>query len=233
MKDSKIALAFDGMNFERVNALLERVGRWAQSTKIHDLLDRTGPLVLRLLRKRGVNMPWVDYKLHDTGDTVGLRAAALMENGAKIITVHASGGVEMMRSAVQAVEGKAEIWAITLLTSLNEATIARVYGKERTREEIVHELAIMAQEAGVHGIVCSALEVGMLSKCPELAGMKLVVPGTRSKGQALGQQARSGTPANAVRAGAHIIVAGSQVTKAEDPEAAFRALAEEIGMKLE
>ncbi len=68
----------------------------------------------------------------------------------------------------------------------------------------------------------------MLSKEPRLAGMKLVVPGTRSVGVALGQQTRSDTPANAIANGATYLVAGTQVTKVEDPLAAFKAMTDEI-----
>lgn len=123
----------------------------------------------------------------------------------------------------------AAIYAITVLTSLDDAEIARIYGKDRTREEIVHELALMAKEAGVRTVVCSAQEVKMLKESVDLGGMRFTVPGTRSAGVALGQQKRSGTPAQAVADGADELVAGSQVTKAEDPVKAFEAMTAEIG----
>jgi orotidine-5'-phosphate decarboxylase len=186
------------------------------------------------LRKREQWCLWVDYKIHDTKDTVALRVKALVRNGAKIITVHASGGVPMMKAAVEATLSEcgdvmADIYAITVLTSLDDAEIARVYGGDRTREQIVHELALMAHEAGVRTVVCSAQEVRMLSTSPDLAGMKFTVPGTRSVGVALGQQKRSATPAQAVEDGANELVAGSQVTKSEDPVVALQKMADEIG----
>lgn len=143
----------------------------------------------------------------------------------------------MMRAAVAAAEDDleqtlAEIWAITVLTSLDDAEIARIYGKDRTRFDIVHEFALMAKEAGVWTVVCSAQEVGMLRQSPDLVGMKFVVPGTRSAGVALGQQKRSGTPAQAIADGATYLVAGSQVTKADDPVAAFNTMAAEIGFDI-
>jgi orotidine-5'-phosphate decarboxylase len=154
-------------------------------------------------------------------------------NGAKIITVHASGGVPMMQAAVNATfsgcdDPLAEIWAITVLTSLDKGEVARIYGKERTVAQIVREFALMAKEAGVETVVCSAEEVGVLSKDPELKGMKFTVPGTRSPGKALGQQKRSGTPSQAIADGATYLVAGSQVTKAEDPVMALEAMVTEI-----
>ncbi|MHB8913485.1 MAG: orotidine-5'-phosphate decarboxylase [Minisyncoccota bacterium] len=230
----KISLALDGMTFVRALELAKQLGRRLRAMKLHDLLDGYGPQALAGLQKAGATRLWVDYKLHDTKDTVALRVRALVRNGAKIITVHASGGVPMMKAAVDATisecEGSlAEIYAITILTSLDDFEIGRIYGRDRTREEIVHELALMAKEAGVRTVVCSAQEVGRLKRSPYLAGMRFVVPGTRSAGVALGQQKRSGTPAQAIADGADELVAGSQVTKADDVETAFRAFAEEVG----
>jgi len=233
-----ISLALDGLSAERAIELVKKLGRWLHAVKLHDLLDAYGPIIIQNLRQVGGKTPWVDYKIHDTKDTVALRVRALVRNGAKIITVHASGGVPMMKAAVNATFSEcgdrlAEIYAITVLTSLDDKEIERIYGKDRTREQIVHELALMAKEAEVRVVVCSAKEVGMLSRSEDLAGMRFTVPGTRSVGVALGQQKRSATPAQAVADGADELVAGSQVTKAEDPVVAFKAMAEEIGMSLD
>jgi len=230
----RICLALDNLSRKRAIELCTKLGPKLYAVKLHDLLDAHGPKIIRDLKKVGARYPWVDYKLHDTKDTVSLRVKALAQNGAEIITVHASGGVPMMKAAVEAAlnengEQVTIIYAITVLTSLDDTEIARIYGKDRTREQIVHELALMAKEAGVGTVVCSAKEVGMLKQSHDLAGMKFTVPGTRSTGVALGQQKRSGTPAQAVADGADELVAGSQVTKAEDPIKAFEAMAAEIG----
>lgn len=234
----RMCLALDGVTLERALYLTETLGRQLHALKLHDLLDEQGPDILGKLERIGARRLWVDYKLHDTKDTVALRVRALIGNGADIITVHASGGVPMMKAAVEATvddcgEPLAEIYAITVLTSLDDVEIARIYGKDRTREQIVHEFALMAKEAGVGTVVCSAQEVGMLKRSPDLVGMRFVVPGTRSAGVALGQQKRSGTPTQAIADGADKLVAGSQVTKADNPEAALRAMAKEIGEEFE
>lgn len=234
---NKISLALDGLSAGVALELTKKLRQWVKAVKLHDLLDTWGPAIIRQLEEAGAKLPWVDYKLHDTKDTVGLRVRALVKNGAKIITVHASGGVPMMKAAVEATlcesggllgERLAEIYAITVLTSLDDKEIGRIYGKDRTREEIVHELALMAHEAGVRTVVCSAQEVKMLSQSADLPGMKFTVPGTRSVGVELGQQKRSGTPAQAIADGADELVAGSQVTKAIDPVAAFESMVAEI-----
>ncbi len=230
-----ISLALDGVPVEKAFNLVRGLRDRVKSFKLHDLLDAYGPEFLHQLGILGVQR-WVDYKLHDTKDTVALRVRALIGNGASIITVHASGGVEMMKAAVEATiiagEPAAEIYAITVLTSLDDKETARSYGADRTREQIVHEFALMAYEAGVRTVVCSALEVAMLKQSAKLPDMKFTVPGTRSAGVALGQQKRSGTPAQAIIDGASELVAGSQVTKAQDPIAAFDAMAAEIGETL-
>lgn len=228
MTNSIICLALDRQTLEGAGALTTAVGDMCRAAKAHDLLDRHGPSALQHLLEQGANEVWVDFKFHDTKDTVFDRVSAWVENGAKIITVHASGGIEMMQSAMQAAAGKCEIFAVTLLTSLSDEEIARIYGKERSRLEIAHELALMAKEAGVDGIVCSAQEVRELSQSPNLQGLAFAVPGTRSVGVALGQQKRSGTPRQAVDDGATLLVVGSQVTKAEDPKSAFAAFAAEV-----
>ncbi len=230
-------MALDGLSIKRALSLARKLGSRCFAVKIHDLLDDQGPSIIGRLKGDGVERPWIDYKLHDIKDTVALRVKALVGNGAKIITVHASGGVPMMKAAVKAAlseggESLAEIYAVTILTSLDDEEIGRIYGKDRTRKQIVHELALMAKEAGVRTVVCSAQEVGMLKKSPDLAGMRFAVPGTRSVGVALGQQKRSGTPTQAMADGADELVAGSQVTKAEDPVIAFNAMATEIGMEI-
>ncbi len=241
----KISLALDGLSPERALELTRKLGRLLRAVKLHDLIDRWGSVVIQRLKATGVKRVWVDYKLHDTKDTVVLRVKALIENGADIITVHASGGVPMMKAAVDAtfseprediaeigastVTQMAEIYAITVLTSLDDEEIKRIYGKDRTRAQIVHELALMAHEAGVRTVVCSAQEVKMLKESVDLPGMRFTVPGTRSEGVALGQQKRSGTPGQATEDGADELVAGSQITKAEDPVAAFKSMASEIG----
>ena len=238
METSRICLALDGLSLEDAVSITSRVGNRCYAAKIHDLYDAEGPNVISILKNAGMKRVWVDYKTHDTKDTVGLRVKALVRNGADIITVHASGGVSMMRAAVEAAFSKVEfsrnedvpmeIWAVTVLTSLDDGEIHRTYGKDRTRNQIVLDFALMAREAGIKGLICSAQEVGMLSAHRDLRDMVFTVPGTRSAGVALGQQKRSGTPKQALTAGATYLVAGSQVTKSVDPVAAFDTFAAEI-----
>lgn len=235
---TKLSLAADGMTLQTAYKLATTL-HGITVVKIHDLLDVLGPMVLTFFKLVGVNC-WVDYKLHDTKDTVALRVKALVGNGAQIITVHASGGVPMMRAAVEATmnthgDALAEIYAVTVLTSLSddEASedgdeIGRIYGRDRTRLQIVVDFVRMAQEAGVRNIVCSASELGYLKSLPEFAEMKFTIPGTRSVGAKLGQQKRTGTPEKTAENGADGLVVGSQVSKAATPETAMMSFVEEV-----
>ena len=223
-----ISLALDRGPLERAFGLACQLCKLLRSVKIHSLLDRFGPKFLEALRRYDCPV-WVDYKLHDTPETVAERVRALVDNGAKIITVHASSGVAAMRAAVETAGTKAEIYAVTLLTSLGDEEIGRIYDTRRTRKEIAHELALMAQEAGVKTVTCSALEVAHLKHSRMLTDMRFVVPGTRSAGVSTGHHKRTGTPAQAVADGADELVIGRQATEAADPLLAFSSFAAEAG----
>lgn len=224
-----IILSPDGLDLDEVVELVRAVGHRLYGVKVHDLYDAHGPEVVLRLRQAGAARVWYDGKFHDISNTVGLRARAVGKGGeigkdVDILTVHASGEIDMMMEAVK--NGPPEIYAITVLTSLDPEQTHLTYGQPP--KAAVLYLARLAKLAGVHGIVCSAEEVGMLAKRPELQGLKFVVPGTRSAGKDKGDQKRSGTPGAAIQDGAHHLVVGRQVVKAPDPLAALDELEEEI-----
>lgn len=233
---SRICLALDGPLVGNAYRLARAIGKHCYAVKIHDLFDAEGGRrIVGVLSNAGAKRVWVDAKLHDSPKAATRRAVAIVSYGVHIITVHASGGVPMMKAVVDRLNkdfgpASVSVWAITLLTSLDSAQIARSHGKERTPRQIVLEFALMAKEAGVHGVICSPHEVRMLSKHPGLKGLKLITPGVRSLGASIGDQKRTGTPKQAIKDGADFIVVGSQVTEAEEPVAAFNAVAAEIGM---
>lgn len=163
---------------------------------------------------------WVDFKLYDIPNTVKLRTENI---SADIISVHASGGVKMMREAVAS--GK-EIYAITILTSFSEAEEKQIYNQEVSGA--VLNLARLAREAGVAGVVCSPKEVKFLRSYPEFANLKIVVPGVRSFGIDSKDQIRVGTPREAILDGADYLVIGRQITEANDPILALSDLQKEL-----
>jgi orotidine-5'-phosphate decarboxylase len=218
-----IILAYDGMPLKKAIELTAALSKRMYAVKIHSLYDEVGKDAIDELKKAGAAKVWDDAKLHDIPDTVGYRAKAIFGNGADMLTVHASGDIQMMRAACM--PGK-EVYGISVLTSLDAAQSEAIYNKLPAGEVLT--LARFAKLAGLSGLVCSAQELEILSKMPELTGLKLVVPGTRSIGADLGNQKRVLTPGEAILAGATHLVIGTQVTKAEDPIAAFNAVATEI-----
>lgn len=216
-----VVIALDGMGNGPACDLIEVIGPHVYAAKIHDLIDDQGPEVIDRLKAYGARRVWADMKLHDIPATVEKRAKMLAKRGAGIITVHASGGVEMMSAALQS---GVQIYAVTVLTSLDESEVKRSYGCSPI--EAVIRLADMAREAGVHGIVCSPQDIIPLRRAGITAD--LITPGVRSPSEKTHDQARVGTPRGALASSAKRIVVGRPITEASDPVAALAALEAEI-----
>src|SRR3990167_11446002 len=207
----KIILALDEIqNLDEAVKLVKKVGHLVYAVKIHNLYDKFGPDVVRILKEAGAEKVWVDFKLHDIPNTVRLRALNL---SADIISVHASGGVKMMQEAVAS--GK-EIFAITMLTSFSASEVEQIYNREV--DDAVLTLAKLAKEAGVSGIVCSSKEAKMIRSHSEFKDLKVIVPGIRSAGVDLNDQRRISTPTEALQNGADYLVIVRQITQAADPQ---------------
>ena len=187
-----------------------------------------GPQIVEIFKLLGFKV-FLDLKFHDIPHQVQGAAASAVEAGADMITMHAVGGVPMMQAAQAAVDEsgtEADTLAITVLTSMNEETLAQT-GVSRGVGEQVRALAACAQEAGLSGVVASPQEAAMLR---ELLGPDalIVTPGVRPVGAALGDQSRVATPAAAISAGASHLVIGRPITRAADPVAAFEEIAAEL-----
>ena len=165
---------------------------------------------------------FLDLKLHDIPQTVEGAARGAASLSVDYVTVHASGGAEMIRAARRALP-RTKLLAVTALTSLGPDDLDAV-GLSR---DAVPRLAKLAMGAGADGIVCSPQEVAAL-RAALGPGPLLVVPGIRPAGTGSGDQRRTGTPAEAVRAGANILVIGRALRDAPDPAAAADAIAREI-----
>lgn len=220
---SRIVVALDGLLFAKCVELICEIGSRAVMWKIHDLWDREGPQVVEKLLKAGAGRVWVDLKLHDIPETVRLRAKAVAEAGATAVTVHASGGIEMMRAAVDNVPF---VFAVTVLTSLSEENAHLVFGQPS--KAAVINMARSAKLAGAYGIVCSPKEISIIRSQQELADLKLVTPGIRPQDSQTQDQKRFDTPAAAIQAGGDFQVIGQPITQAADPVAAFTKIEQEI-----
>ena len=194
-----------------------------------------GPQVLREVV--GDEPLFLDLKFHDIPNTVAGAVRASVSLKPLIVNIHASGGRAMMTAAAGAARNQAEalgvpkplVIAVTVLTSLDDADLESV-GQQGPAAVQVERLALLAQDCGLDGVVCSPKEITALRA---LCGpnFKLVVPGIRPSWAAVGDQKRIMTPAEAVSAGADYIVIGRPITAAPDPaEAADKIAAELAGL---
>ena len=186
-----------------------------------ELFVAHGRAAVEAVRKSGLPI-FLDLKLHDIPQTVESAARGVAALGVDYLTVHASGGAEMIRAARKALP-RTKLLAVTALTSLGPEDLDAI-GLAR---DAVLRLARLAMGAGADGVVCSPQEVAILRATLGDRPL-LVVPGIRPAGAAAGDQRRTGTPAEAVRAGASILVIGRPLRDAPDPAAAADAIAREI-----
>jgi orotidine-5'-phosphate decarboxylase len=230
---SSLALAAD-LPLPDALALYQQVEPWMGWAKVGlSLFVEHGPAAVEAFRAQGAQV-FLDLKLHDIPNTVRLAAARAGGLGASLLTVHASGGAEMVAAAVEgAEEGAAAaghaapgILAVTVLTSTSPATLASL-GVSGPLEAQVQRLAEMALAAGARGLVCAPHEAALLRQVLGPDAL-LCTPGIRPSGAARGDQARAQTPADAWTAGADLLVVGRPVYRAHDPVAAARALLEEL-----
>lgn len=194
------------------------------------LLHGPGPGTVTALAELGLPV-FADAKLHDIPSQVERAARQLGSVGARWVTAHAGGGADMLEAAVSGLaEGSARsggILGVTVLTSLDEARLAAI-GIPRTPGQLVSRMARAVATAGCEGVVCSPLELGVIAEvAPDLVK---VTPGIRPAGSDAGDQARTATPAEAIRRGADYLVIGRPITGADDPEAAAAAIAGELGL---
>lgn len=191
------------------------------------LFTRVGRDAVAMVRDAGKDV-FLDLKMYDIPNTVEKGAAAAAELGVLLTTVHASGGPDMIAAARRAVDGsQTNILAVTVLTSFNEAAWKAVANSGETTADAVVRLAIMAYDAGAHGIVASPHEAAAIRA--ELGHEALIVtPGVRPAWASTDDQARVMTPREAVQAGVDYIVCGRPILKHEDPAEAARLIMEEM-----
>lgn len=165
---------------------------------------------------------FLDLKLHDIPNTVAGAARSVSVLQPALLTVHALGGPAMIAAAADALP-ETRITAVTILTSMDDAALARV-GIAGSAQDAVLRLAVMAVEAGAGALVCSPQEVASV-RAAVGSDTVLVTPGVRPAGADLGDQARVATPAQALSDGADLLVIGRPITGADDPARAAAAIA--------
>jgi orotidine-5'-phosphate decarboxylase len=243
-KHNPIIVALDGMEMEQAIETAQKLKDHVWGFKANDLLDRLNSIDGDGNHEIGniveCGKLFADPKYHDIPNTVGNRVKALIGALKNIsfgrtvpgfITVHASGGPEMIKAAVEAAKkasgGRTKILVVTVLTSLNEEDCNLTYGAPVKAK--VLQFSRWAVAARAHGIVCSGNELGFLSRYPELKRLIRMVPGIRPNWySAAGDQKRVIGPHEAIRLGADYLVMGRAITEDLDPVGAVKKTMMEI-----
>lgn len=228
---TQLIVALDVPTLKEARSLVRELKGVVKIFKVgSELFTAAGPAAVKMVQQQGGQV-FLDLKFHDIPNTVARAVVSATRLGVSMLTVHASGGEEMLRAVVAAsrAAGKKRaplVLGVTVLTSMNQNTLAGI-GVERAMEEQVELLARLAQKSGLGGLVCSPLE---LKRVRAVVGkrMKMVTPGIRPKSATAGDQSRIATPAEAARAGADYIVVGRPVAEAQDPRGAAVAIQREL-----
>ena len=226
---SPIFVAIDTPDLERALAIAKAVREHVGGVKLGlEFFSAAGPEGVRRIAALGLPL-FLDLKLHDIPNTVAKAVGALAPLEPAILTVHATGGHEMLLAAKRAAPPATKVVAVTLLTSLDEADLGDL-GIQWSPADQVTRLARLAREAGVDGIVCSGAEVSE-ARAAWPNGF-FVVPGIRPAGADVGDQKRVATPAGALKDGASVLVIGRPITAAADPAVAARDVAASLNKEV-
>jgi orotidine-5'-phosphate decarboxylase len=229
VNDPKIIVALD---YPAAQPALEMVARLDPALcrlKIgKELFTAAGPALVESLAGRGFGV-FLDLKFHDIPNTVASACKSAARLGVWMLNVHASGGRAMMEAAREALSGAPQppkLIAVTVLTSIGDSDLAAI-GMHGGVVPAVQRLALLAQSAGLDGVVCSAQEAPALrAACG--AAFTLVTPGIRLADAAQDDQKRIMTPRAALDAGADYLVIGRPITQADDPLAMLQRIQREI-----
>ena len=229
-----IIVALDVPTAEQAERLAREIAPAVGAFKIgKELFVSAGPDIVRKIRGTGASV-FLDLKFHDIPNTVAKAVAVATRLDVQMLTIHTSGGSEMMRAADKSAQDTAKtagtaaplVLGVTVLTSASNATLAEI-GCEPNTENQVLRLARLAVQSGLRGLVCSPLEIVALRKTlPPY--VQLVTPGIRTGAEPADDQKRTLTPREAIQAGASWLVIGRPIYAATSPRAAAEKILESL-----
>jgi orotidine-5'-phosphate decarboxylase len=229
-----IIVALDVPDAGAALKLVEQLAPVSGGFKIgSELFTGAGPDIVKKIRALGA-LVFLDLKFHDIPNTVAKAVVAAVQLDVQMLTVHTSGGTEMLKAAEQAAQENAWkfgrtpplVLGVTVLTSLDSGAL-RETGSDANVEFQVRRLATLATKAGLRGLVCSPLEISALRKILP-ASTQLVTPGIRTGEEKPDDQKRTLEPKEAMMAGASWLVIGRPICAAENPRAAAEKILESI-----
>lgn len=236
MTESRIIIALDYPDAAAARKFVTRLGSAGSKSgpelcrlKVgKELFVAAGPAFVQELVEQGYDV-FLDLKFHDIPNTVAQACKAAARLGVWMMNVHAAGGPRMLSAAREALEGLPKrplLIAVTVLTSMGGEELNAI-GVAADAEQQVRRLAGLTRDAGLDGVVCSALEAAVLRQDmgPKFC---LVTPGIRPAGSATGDQTRILTPRQALQAGADYLVIGRPITQAADPLTVLASIAQDI-----
>lgn len=230
-----IIVALDVPSAEQALKLAGQVAPAVGAFKIgKELFVSAGPDIVKRVRATGASV-FLDLKFHDIPNTVAKAVASAVRLDVQMLTIHTSGGGEMMRAAEKSAQDTAKslglpaplVLGVTVLTSFTNDTLAEI-GCEADTEKQVTRLAQLAVKSGLRGLVCSPLEIVSLRKILP-AHVQLVTPGIRTGAEKADDQKRTLTPREAIQAGASWLVVGRPIYAAENPRLAAEKILESLG----
>lgn len=222
----ELIVALDVKDFASAHNIVRQLSDNVKWYKVGlELFTACGPAIISTLQDDGKNV-FLDLKLYDIPNTVAGAVKSAVTHGVSMITVHASGGSEMLQTAVEASANKVKIIAVTVLTSLSETDL-NVQGIIKPVHEQVITLAELAIRNGVHGFVCSPMEARRIRNI--FGDIPLIItPGIRLGSSIKDDQKRIGSPEFAVSSGANFLVVGRPILRATNPVQAANEIIQRI-----
>ena len=206
-----IIVAIDETTFERASEVIEALDSKKCMVKIGSVaFNAMGHKIIRFASEKGFEI-FLDLKLHDIPNTVKKSIQGLISLPINMLTIHISGGKDMMMAAMEAVSGtQIKVFGVTALTSLNNDDTKYIF--KRTTTEQVNAMLDLAQDAGIDGVVCSPHELELVSNRDNLLS---ITPGIRLH-ESNDDQKRVMTPKEAIHLGANYLVIGRPITESKD-----------------
>jgi len=222
----KIIVALDVPTKEEALKLVEKLRGQISFFKIGlQLYTAEGPGIVRALSATGSKV-WLDLKLHDIPNTVARAVESASRLGVQMLTIHLSGGREMVHAATGARVNNMLLLGVTVLTSANEETLREIGIQDKVSDQVLR-LAKLGVEAEIDGVVASSHEIKTLHR--EFGDkIKIVVPGIRPSWSEAGDQKRTMTPCEALEAGADYLVIGRPIIADANPREATERILEDI-----